>query len=135
MSAGLVQKAIFETLSIDAQLVSLLGGPRVYDVFPRDREFPCVLIGPVNIDDWSNDTNAGAAVIATLVVWCDAKGLKQTYALADRVKSICETLSIDPADGYHIVVSQFLTARHERDVAARLSKAILRFRILVEPTN
>ena len=54
-SAGwALQRAMYETLTADAAVTAILGGPRIHDDVPRAAELPYVTIGQSSTRDWSD---------------------------------------------------------------------------------
>lgn len=67
------QKVIYEVLSQDAALQTLLGGTaqdkKVYDRVPQEKAFPFVTIGDVTWDERGNQTWEGWKGLITINVW------------------------------------------------------------------
>lgn len=136
MNIGDVQKAVIDDLSNDATLSALLGGPNIYDFVPRQTNMPYVAMGPVQTDDWSTSDGEGQAMIFTLHCWSRHEGRKQLYQIADRIKQLLlATFKTPEGSPSHIVLCHRLSERFENDVAAGSSRAILRFRMLVEASQ
>jgi hypothetical protein len=80
--------AIAAHLLADADLVALLGGPRIHDGAPRGTAFPFVTIGDAGQFDWSDGDTPGGAVRATLHVWSRAVGKREAWTILGRMMSL-----------------------------------------------
>lgn len=136
MSASALQKAAYDALIGDTQLVALLGSPAIFDVPPSNRTLPLVLIGNVMSEDWSTDTDLGQALTITFQCWSNLNGRKQIHAIAERISEILGAGLTSPSStDWNFILTQPLTSRIERDVSARATRATLRFRVLAERKN
>jgi hypothetical protein len=54
-----LRAAIYDALTNNAALVSLLGAPKIYDETPRAVAFPYVTLGEARISDFSTGSEAG----------------------------------------------------------------------------
>lgn len=88
MSAGALQKALFDLLSQDPALTALMGDKRVHDAVPKNRKFPFLVIGELTANDWSTSDELGQAFIVTLRVWSSAQGRKGGLQYLRTCKSI-----------------------------------------------
>ena len=127
-----LQKTIFETLTGDRSLTSLLGGPKVFDRRPERIAFPYLTLGRTAVVDWSTGTEDGSEHILTLHVWAKGGGKQETYEIMDKVSVRLNGANL-PLEGHHLVnlQLQFAEARQETDSATY--HGILRFRAVTEP--
>ena len=127
-----LQTTIFETLTADPSLTSLLGGPKVFDRRPEHASFPYLTLGRTAVVDWSTGTEDGSEHILTLHVWAKGGGKAETYEIMDKVAEKLNDATL-PMEGHHLVNLrlQFAEARREPDSAAY--HGILRFRAVTEP--
>ena len=127
-----LQKTIFETLTGDRSLTSLLGGPKVFDRRPERIPFPYLTLGRTAVVDWSTGTEDGSEHILTLHVWAKGGGKQETYEIMDKVSVRLNGANL-PLEGHHLVnlQLQFAEARQETDSATY--HGILRFRAVTEP--
>ncbi|WP_053997881.1 DUF3168 domain-containing protein [Ahrensia marina] len=136
MSAGALQKALFDLLSQDPALTGLLGDERVHDAVPKNRKFPFLVIGDLTANDWSTSDYLGQAFIVTLRVWSSAQGRKEIYDICQRVRTLMKSdIQLPNGSQSHLVMTWPVSERFEREIAARSMRATLRFRILLEPKN
>ncbi|KQT88236.1 DUF3168 domain-containing protein [Aurantimonas sp. Leaf443] len=127
-----LQTTIFRTLTSDAALTALLGGPKVFDRRPERANFPYLTLGRTAVVDWSTGTEDGAEHILTLHVWAAGGGKAETYEIMDRVSTRLQDATL-PLDGHRLVnlQLQFAEARQEPDSPAY--HGIMRFRAVTEP--
>ncbi|MRN49674.1 DUF3168 domain-containing protein [Brucella sp. 10RB9214] len=57
--AAALQKALFEALKNDGELIETLGGERVYDHVPARTPFPYVTLGETMCRNWSTASEEG----------------------------------------------------------------------------
>ena len=127
-----LQEAVFEALSGDATLQSLLGGANVFDGAPRNQPAPYVHLGEITARDWSTATEAGSEISFAIVAWSRAEGRSEGLAIADRVVTLLHDAALD-LDGWRLV-----NLRHVATETARVEKpegrrTVARFRAVVEP--
>ena len=129
--AAELQRAVFEALTSDAALSTLIGG-RVYDQPPAGTPFPYVTFGRTSLYDWSTGTESGTEQLFTLHVWSKAKGKKETLAVMEAARSVLEGARL-PLETEHLVdlSLEFAEARHDEDLSVH--HGLLRFRALSEP--
>lgn len=135
ISAGLeVQKAVRDTLANDVELVSLLGGTRIYDEVPAAVPFPYVTFGRSTAYDWSTDTDSGREHFLTVHVWSRGGGKKQTLEIMATVEAALATA--DLVMGSHRLVNiglEHAEARHEEEHDGY--HGLLRYRAVTEPLS
>lgn len=127
-----LQKAIHQALTSDAGVLSLLGGPRVWDHVPRGATFPYVTIGATTDRDWSTGTERGDEHILTLHVWSKAAGRQEAESIAETLRRALhdQPLTLDAC--------RLVNLRHEfsdtrRDVDSELYHGVVRLRAVTEP--
>ena len=130
-SAAELQKAIFEALSANAALVSLVGD-RILDHAPANVGFPYITFGRSTVYDWSTGTEDGAEQLFTLHAWSKAKGKREVLAMIELAR---ETLHDAPLDlETHRLVNirvEFSEARYDDDLSVH--HGVLRLRAVTEP--
>lgn len=126
-----LQKAIYDTLAEDGELVALLGGARIFDDVPRGIRPPYVTIGESLIRDWSTGSEDGHEHFLTVNVWTASAGVRDVHRILDRVEALLDdaALSLDEA--------RLVSIRHEfsdvrREPDEETSRAIVRFRAVTE---
>ena len=89
-----LQKAVYQRLSTDSQLMQLSTG--VYDAVEEDLTFPYVTIGAPTTLNISTRTTFAEEVSVTLHSWSVANGKKESYALLNLIhQAIGKGLSIE----------------------------------------
>lgn len=63
------QKAVFERLSTDSELTSIIGQNAVFDHLIENENFPYIGLGEVNFVDWSTSSDEGADLVLTAHIW------------------------------------------------------------------
>jgi hypothetical protein len=130
-----VHAAIFALLDDDAQLATLLGRSNaIHDRVPVQRRFPFITIADINWTDWSTDTLPGRDLVTTIRIWSRGPNRRELYRISDRVCNVLTSWT-GLAGDTHIVLSDRLTAAHDRDQLQRAFRATLRFRQLIEPAH
>jgi hypothetical protein len=130
-AAAALQAAVFEALSADAELATLLGGARVFDGAPRNEAAPYVHLGEATERDWSTATEAGSEVTFAVVAWSREPGRKQTLQIAERVMALLHDASLTVA-GHRLVNLRHLSSETAREEKPQGRRAVARFRARVE---
>jgi len=129
-SAAELQKAIFEALSANAMLVSLVG-ERILDHAPANVAFPYITFGRSTVYDWSTGTEDGSEQLFTLHVWSKAKGKREVLAMIELARA---TLHDQPLElETHRLVNirvEFSEARFDEDQSVH--HGVLRLRAVTE---
>ena len=126
-----LQKAIYQRLAADADLVSLLGAPRIYDDVPRHADFPYLTLGTIAAADWSSDASAGSEHELTVHVWSRGGGKKQAFAILEAARNALHEADL-VLDGHHLVSlrCEFAEVRDDPDRLTR--HGVLRLRAVTE---
>lgn len=82
-----LQSAIYNILTNDAVVLSVLGGARIYDSVPRKIEYPYVTFGDISVRDWSTGDGLGEEHSVTLHIWSRAAGRTEIYSIASALRS------------------------------------------------
>ncbi|BDA83692.1 hypothetical protein Sa4125_12340 [Aureimonas sp. SA4125] len=127
-----LQTSIFQTLTGDAALLSLLGGPKVFDHVPERASFPYLTLGRTTVVDWSTGTEDGAEHILTLHVWAKGGGKVETFAIMDHVTNRLHDAHL-PLTGHSLVNLQLQFAEARQEPESATYHGILRFRAVTEP--
>lgn len=131
-AAWSLQESIFQALTNDPALTTLLGGAHVFDDVPQDASFPYVTLAQSEARDWSTGTEEGSEHIVTLHVWSRAGGKKETQAIVEAVQDVLHDADLTLSD------HRLINLRQER-AEVRLEpdgetyRAILRYRAVTEP--
>jgi hypothetical protein len=127
-----LRAAIHDALAADSQLVSLLGGAKVYDEPPRAAAFPYVTLGEARIADFSTGSEAGQEHQLTLHAWSRQGGHKQAHAIAGALLQALDDAPLALAD-HALVNFRFSVADVRREADGRTYHALVRFRAVTEP--
>lgn len=127
-----LQRTIFDTLTGNQGLTSMLGGPKIFDRRPERAAFPYLTLGRTAVVDWSTGTEDGSEHILTLHVWAKGGGKQETYEIMDKVSETLNDAHLQ-LEGHYLVnlKLQFAEARQETESATY--HGILRFRAVTEP--
>lgn len=127
-----LRAAIHDALAADSQLVSLLGGAKVYDEPPRGAAFPYFTLGEARIADFSTGSEAGEEHQLTLHAWSRQGGHKQAHAIAGALLQALDDAPLMLAD-HALVNFRFSVADVRREADGRTYHALVRFRAVTEP--
>lgn len=129
-----LQRAVFELLTVDTQLIGRLGGAHVYDAVPRRQARPYVSFGRSRVTDWSTGDDVGGQHTLTLHVWTDGPGRRQALEIADDVERVLTDAPFPVAD--HCLVAFLRTGFETERLSDReIIRASLRFRALLSPNE
>ncbi len=131
-AAWALQQAIFAALSADAELVSLLGGARIYDDVPTRAEFPYVTFAQVQERDFSTGSETGGEHALTLHVWSRGGGRKETFAIIDAVRGALHDAPLT-LTGFRLINLRHEISDARRDPDGETWHGIVRFRGVTEP--
>ena len=126
-----LQTSIFKALTADAALLSLLGGPKVFDRVPERAQFPYLTLGRTTVVDWSTGSEDGAEHILTLHVWAKGGGKAETYQIMDQVTNRLHDAHL-PVPGHNLVNLQLQFAEARQEPESLTYHGILRFRAVTE---
>ena len=131
-SAWALQDAVHQRLTEDVGLVSLLGGPRIYDHVPRNTPYPIVTYGQSVAREWTTGTEDGEEHILTLHVWSEGGSRRQAHDIMAAVKRALGEAAL-PLTGHRLVDirHEFSEARPEAD--RETYHGIVRYRAVTEP--
>ena len=129
-----LQKGIYEALTSDVDVTSLLGGARVYDDVPQNASFPYLTFGQSQARDWSTGTEDGQEHVITLHVWSQAGGRHETQEIIGAVRKVLHDADLQLTD--HSLINlrhEFSDAR--RDPDGEHFHGIIRYRAVMEPAS
>ena len=131
-SSADLQTGIVRALQTDAGLVSLLGGPKIFDHAPDRVGFPYLTLGRSAVIDWSTGTEDGDEHVLTLHVWSRGGSKAEAYEIMDKVSTRLqgETLNLE---SHRLVNLQLQFAEARREPGEPVYHGILRFRAVPEP--
>ena len=126
-----VRRAIRAALLADAELLTLLGGPKVFDDTPSGTPAPYVVFADTLWRDWSTTLSRGAEQIFVLSVWSTQRGVREALDVAERIIALLDEAPLAP-DGAHLVDLRFTQLETKRDATGRFARANIRFRATTE---
>jgi hypothetical protein len=131
-AAAALRAAVHDTLSTDAALVSILGGPKIYDEPPRSASFPYVTLGEARITDFSTGSEPGEEHQLTLHAWSRQGGHREVHLIAGALLQALDDAALS-LTGHHLVNLRFSVADVRREADGRTYHALVRFRAVTEP--
>ncbi len=127
-----LRAAIHGALVANAALVSVLGGPKIYDEPPRSAAFPYVTLGEARIADFSTGSEPGEEHLLTLHAWSRQGGHKEAHLIAGALLQALDDAPLTLAD-HTLVNFRFSVADVRREADGRTYHALVRFRAVTEP--
>ncbi len=130
-SAWDLQKALWQKLKINADLLAVLGGPYIYDDVPQSTGFPFVTIGEIRTNDWSTQTSRGHEHFMTLHAWSRSKGRKEIQAIMNVLDEILEEPDLS-LENHNLVNFSLVFWDARRDSDGKTYQGLMRFRAVTE---
>ena len=131
-ASAALRAAVHDALIADAALVSVLGGPKVYDEPPRAAAFPYVTLGETRIADFSTGDGLGEEHQLTLHAWSRQGGTREAHVIAGALLQALDDAPLTLAD-HHLVNFRFAVADVRREADGRTYHARVVFRAVTEP--
>lgn len=126
-----LQKAIYEALIADTDIIDELGGAFVFDSVPTNQDLPFVQFGKLSSKDWSTNSDRGDEHEIEILIWSCHKGRKQLLDLADFCQDTITAL-FGVHEGHHIVDMQHTETVTQHDIKSGNFKATMTFRCVTE---
>jgi len=126
-----LQKAVYETLSGNVDVVAALGGAQIFDDVPRTATFPYVTFGRGDVRDWSTGSEAGHEHVLALNIWSRAGGRKEAVGVAEACSRALEA-GPGPLEGHRLVLMRELGREIIREDDGETYRAVVRWRALTE---
>jgi hypothetical protein len=131
-SSWALQKSVYEVLSSDVALTSVLGAGRVFDDAPQRSAMPYLTFGQSALRDWSTGSEAGDEHLLTLHVWSRAEGRRQTHTIMQVLRDALHERVL-ALDGHHLVNLRFELSEARREPDGETYHGIVRLRAVTEP--
>jgi Protein of unknown function (DUF3168) len=131
-ASAALRAAVHDALAADAGLVSLLGGPKVYDEPPRAAAFPYVTLGETRVTDYSTGSEPGEEHQLVLHAWSRQGGQREAHLIAGALLQALDDAPLSITD-HHLVNFRFAVADVRREADGRTYHALVRFRAVTEP--
>lgn len=127
-SANAVQAAIYDVLSGDGALSTLIGEDAIFDRRRIDRSMPYLVIADIA----TTDIGAGVEEHAVSIeAWSDTPGRKQVQEIAGRVRMLLNDAAPETS-GVALVNLQHRTTRVRREPKSKAFVAEMTFRAVTE---
>ena len=101
-----VQKAIYERLTGDSQLMSIVSG--IFDNVPQDQQFPFITIGNTSSSEIANLGGDGTEQRININIWSREAGHKQVGDIMDIVYKLLHNSTLF-ISGKNIVAIRFIS--------------------------
>ncbi|MBB5703709.1 hypothetical protein FHS76_003619 [Ochrobactrum daejeonense] len=132
--AAALQRALFEALKNDDELIESIGGEHIYDHVPPKGPFPCVTLGETATRDWNTSTEAGGEHFLNILIWARESGRKRVLDIAAKIATRLDGMPVE-VNG-HRLVNLMLTevlARNTDGLGSYLGT--MRYRAVTEPVG
>ena len=130
-ASAALRAAIHAALTADAALISLLGGPKIYDEPPRAAIFPYVTLGETRVADYSTGTEAAEEHQMVLHAWSRQGGTREAHLIAGALLQALDDAPLTLTD-HTLVNLRFSVADIRREADGRTYHALVRFRAVTE---
>ncbi len=127
-----LRAAIHDALLADNALLSMLGGPRVYDEPPAQASYPYVTLGEARVTDVSAGDDRLEEHQLTLHAWSRQGGHREAHMIAGALLQALDDAPLSPA-AHQLVNLRFSLADIRREADGRTYHALVRFRAVTEP--
>lgn len=127
-----LQKAVYQRLTMDAGVLAVLGGAKVFDDVPRQVAFPYVTFGAARSEDWSTGDSEGLEHTLVLNIWSRVGGRREVLGVGEAVRAaLIETPLVMP--GHRLVLMRLQALDVRRGADGETYQGTLRFQVLSEP--
>ena len=103
LASAVLEEAIFATLKNDSELISLLGGSKIFDEPKRNASFPYLTLVTSYSRDWSTGTELGDEHRLVLTLWTGSHDRALQRDIMARLQQLLR--SFQPALSEHILVN------------------------------
>lgn len=131
-SALTLQQAIFATLGADANVLALLGAPRIHDQVPQPAAYPYISFGQSTTRDADTGTEQSDEHLLTLHIWSHSQGRSETHKLIDAVRSALHDKPL-ALTGHRLIHIRHDFSEARRDPDGDTLHGIVRLRAVTEP--
>jgi len=129
-----LQKSLYQALANSPEVVTLLGGVRIYDDPPQAAGFPFITLGQSVIRDWSTGSEDGAEHSLTLHVWSRTGSKQQMLQIVEAVRRALHDQPLTLEDHYLVNLRhEFSEARLDPD--GDTYHGVVRYRAVTEPAQ
>jgi hypothetical protein len=129
-----LQRGIYQALANSLDLVTLLGGVRVYDDAPQSAPYPFITLGQSVIRDWSTGSEKGAEHGLTLHVWSRSGGKQEMQQIVEAVRAALHDKPLALEGHYRVDLRhEFSEARLDPD--GDTFHGVVRYHAMTEPAQ
>ncbi len=128
------QKSIYQTLTQNTEIITLLGGAKIYDHVPQRASYPYITFGQTIERDWSTATEDGSEHLILLHIWDQSGGRKLIQQIIQLIKSALHNMSLDVL-GHQLINLRYEFSEVRRDPGGKTLHGICRLRAATEPLN
>ncbi|MDD9910841.1 MAG: DUF3168 domain-containing protein [Ahrensia sp.] len=129
-----LQRALFQALSHDGELLTALGSAKIYDRVPERVSAPYIVLGRSTVSDWSTSTEDGETIVFFVHVWSRANSRHECNSLQDLVRRVL-TDDVALTNPHELVALRFQLAETRRDHETDHVHAVMRFTATIEPSG
>ncbi len=127
-----LQAAIYQALSVDAQLKMLIGDPpRIYDDPPEDAGLPYLVIGATSVSDWKG-VDRGLEHDLRLHVFSKYSGRREIKDIMAATYDALHEAALTVA-GHRLVNIRFVFGDAFRRQDGETYQGVMRFRAVTQP--
>jgi hypothetical protein len=129
-----LQRSLYQALANSLELVTLLGGVRVYEDPPQSAPYPFITLSQSVVRDWSTGTEDDAEHSLTLHVWSRAGGKKEMLEIVEAIRALLHDKPLALEDHYLINLRhEFSEARPDPD--GDTFHGVVRYRAVTQPAQ
>lgn len=128
-----IQKLIYDQLSNNVALQTLIGAGRIFDDVPRDIKPPYITFGESLHFDWSTSTEQGMEHEITLQTWSRNAGRKQLFDIQEIITQMVSQLPVGSMQEHHLINITHEETRIEPRQSGRNFLATSTLRAVSEP--
>lgn len=131
MTAGYLQKAIYQTLNNDSAIITLIGESNIFDHEIKNANYPYISIENWQTLDWSTDGDLGEEHLFDILIYDDKSARKDLQNIAQKVILTIhdQPLSLDVGE---VINLRFENAFFDEEGRNKLQLARLKFRAKIE---
>lgn len=94
LAAGEFQKALYQILVADVDLISLLGGNHIHDHATHNAKFPQIVFGRTTSIDWGADESTGELLHQEIEVLDKGFGRKKALEIMARIETLLKSANL-----------------------------------------
>lgn len=130
-AAAPIQKAIYERLSGDDELKTIVNG--VFDHVPETAVMPYVVVGETVESPDDTLDSFGADTLVGVHVWSRARGFVEGNTIAGRIMALLDRQHhVLTVQGHRVVAVRFRQEQPVKDPDPQIRHVIVRFQVVTE---